>query len=95
MFPLLRCKSYDWNKIGECLGVEFGFREGLVREGVQRTNENKLEAVLNQWISSHCSDVSWDNLIETLTELSFIDLARDVKSYLQTNPLAISKYNWR
>ena len=65
-----------------------------MREGVQRTDENKLKAVLNQWISSHCSDVSWDNLIETLIELSFIDLARDVESYHQTNPLAISKYNW-
>ena len=95
MFPLLRCKSYDWNKIGERLGVDFEIRESLLREGVQKTNENKLEAVLNQWISSHCSDVSWDNLMETLTELRFIDLVRDVKSYLQTNPLAISKYNWR
>ena len=82
MFPLLRCKSYDWNKIGERLGVDFGFHESLLREGVQRTNKNKLETVLNQWISSHCSDVSWDNVIATLTELSFIDLIRDVESYL-------------
>ena len=63
--------------------MDFGFREGLLRDGVQRTNDNKLEAVLNNWIETHCSEVSWDNLIQVLTELEFIDMARDVRSFLQ------------
>ena len=63
--------------------MEFGFREGLLRDGVQRTNDNKLEAVLNNWIKTHCSEVSWGNLIQVLTELEFIDIARDVSSFLQ------------
>ena len=63
--------------------MEFGFREGLLRDGGLRTNDNKLEAVLNNWIETHCSEVSWDNLIQVLTELEFIDIARDVRSFLQ------------
>ena len=63
--------------------MEFGFREGLLRDGVQRTNDNKLEAVLNNWIETHCSEVSWDNLIQVLNELEFIDIVQDVRSFLQ------------
>ena len=69
--------------IGRYLGVEFNFRKGLRRAGVLRTNDNKLEAVLNNWIETHCSEVSWDNLIQVLTELEFHDTARDVRRFLQ------------
>ena len=67
--------------IGLHLGVDFGFREGLLRDGGLRTNDGKLEVVLNSWIETHCSEVSWDNLIQVLTELEFIDIVRDVKSF--------------
>ena len=67
--------------------MEFGFLEGLLRDGVQRINDNKLEAVLNNWIETHCSEVSWDNLIQVLTELEFIDIVRDVRSFLQKKKL--------
>ena len=63
--------------------MDFGFREGLLRDGGLRTNDNKLEAVLNNWIETHCSEVSWDNLIQVLTELELIDIVRDVKRFLQ------------
>ena len=63
--------------------MDFGFREGLLRDRVSSTNDNKLEAVLNKWIETRCSEVSWDNLIQVLTELQFIDIVRDVRSFLQ------------
>ena len=63
--------------------MEFGFREGLLRDGGLKTNDNKLETVLNNWIETHCSEVSWDYLIQVLTELEFIDIVRDVRSFLQ------------
>ena len=82
---LLKPKSYDWHVIGGHLGVDFGFREGLLRDGVQKTNEEKLEAVLNYWIETHCSEVSWNNLIQVLTELEFINIVQDVRSFLHQN----------
>ena len=80
---LLVPKSCEWDRIGRCLGVDLNFREGLLRDGAQRTNDNKLEVVLNNWIETHCSEVSWDNLIQVLTELEFIDIVREVRSFLQ------------
>ena len=80
---LLVRKSCEWNRIGCGLGVDFNFRESLLRAGVHRTDDNKLEAVLNNWIETHCSEVSWDNLIQVLTELEFTDIVRAVRSFHQ------------
>ena len=62
--------------------MRFDFRQGLLQQGVMTSNEDKLEAVLNNWIEAHCSKVSWDNLIQVLTELEFIDIAQDVRRFL-------------
>ena len=74
--------------------MDYSYRESLVRQGVQKSDEDKLEAVLHKWIESQCSEVSWDNLIQVLIEVGLIDTAKEVRSYLQTNPEAIRKYNW-
>ena len=78
--------------IGEYLGVDLSFRESLIRDGVQRTNEEILEAVLNYWIETQCSEVSWDKLIQVLTELGFSNTAQDVRRFLQIDT-GIMKYN--
>ena len=81
--PLLVPKSCEWDSIGRCLKVDFNFRKGLLRDGIQMTNDSKLEYVLNKWIETHCSEVSWDNLIQILTKLEFIDIVQDVERFLQ------------
>ena len=63
--------------------MEYGYRQELLQQGVMTNSDAKLEAVLNNWIETHCSEVSWDNLIQVLTELEFIDIVRDVRSFLQ------------
>ena len=83
MFRLLKPKSFLWDEIGRSLKVEYGYRQELLQQGVMTNSEAKLEAVLNNWIETHCSEVSWDNLIQVLTELEFIDVAQDVRSFLQ------------
>ena len=63
--------------------MEYDFRQSLLKQGVMTSDEDKVEAVLNNWIETHCSEVSWDNLIQVLTELEFIDIVQYVKSFLQ------------
>ena len=57
-----------WDSVGQALGVSRNFRAGLSSEGVQTTNESKLERVLEKWIESECSEVSWRHLTEILIE---------------------------
>ena len=63
--------------------MKYDFRQSLLKQGVLTSDDNKLEAVLNNWIETHCSEVSWDNLIQVLTELEFIDIVQDVRRSLQ------------
>ena len=63
--------------------MKYDFRQSLLKQGVMTSDEDKLEAVLNNWIETHCSKVSWNNLIQVLTEMEFIDIVRDVRSFFQ------------
>ena len=73
--------------------MEYDFRQSLLKQGVMTSDEDKLEAVLNNWIETCCSEVSWDNLIQVLTELEFIDITRDVRRFLQrTKPGKANNY---
>ncbi len=81
VFRQLNTNSSQWNAIGRALGVSKDFRDGLEME--KRSNEDKLEDVLNKWIESQCSDVTWDHLIKVLEEdLENKALADKVRQYL-------------
>ncbi len=75
-----------WNKIGEALGISFDFRQELWNECRPLTNQKKLEIVLEEWIQSKCSEVSWRNLIEILNDLKLKKLAKEVEIYLKNRP---------
>ena len=79
VYGLLKEKSSRWDDIGQALGISYNDRQ------IIGNNENciKLEAVLNKWIESKCSDVSWSHLIKTLKELQLCDLADEVKKHLR------------
>ena len=94
VFRLLKSKAYEWYAIGRELKVPYPFREGLRREGVVNTDEEKLEKIIMKWMESECLEVSWDSLIEVLKMLEFSQLVRSVKVYLKTDPAAVKKYNW-
>ena len=80
VFCLLKSKSNAWDAIGRELGVPFDVREGIYNLGAARTDENKLEKVLNSWLESHCSETSWNHLMEVLQkELKWEHLAEEVK----------------
>ena len=69
VFDLFKQISSMWDSIGRALGVSQNFREGLRSEGVRSTKEHNLEQVLNEWIESECSEVSWRHLTEIQIEL--------------------------
>ena len=92
---LLKNKTTEWDSFGRELGIDLDFREGLRKEGCTSSNDNKLERVLAKWSESHCSEVSWNTIIDMLEELKFVDMAKDVKDYLLNNPDGVRKYGWK
>ncbi len=84
--------QYEWDAIGLALRVSLGFRKELERQGLMNTDANKLETVLNKWQQSKCSEVSWNMIIEVLTDLKYTNAVNDILRYL-SSPEASKKYN--
>ncbi len=84
--------SYDWGNIAQHLGVPSGIRQGLYKD-CGRNNNEKLDAVLNEWDQSQCSDVTWDKLVDALGKAGHQKTADEVKQYLINDPEAKRKYN--
>ena len=93
-YHLLRRRSVEWNSFGRELGVDWDFREGLRKEEAT-SNADKLERILVEWSQSHCSEVSWNTIIEMLERLKFVDMAKEVKDYLLNDPNGVRKYGWK
>lgn len=65
VLKILAPYDYKWSKIGESLNVKEGFLEGL-RESYGRSDSEKLARILQSWIDTRCSDVSWNHIKEVL-----------------------------
>ncbi len=92
LYFLVRNRSYQWHDIGRELGLPFGYREGLKREGVMTSDETKLECVIMKWEQSQCSDVTWSNVINVLKILQFDDLVESTRAFLK-RPDVLKKYS--
>ena len=79
-FKCTRCRAAKWNELGQMLNVSFDFREQLQMKIM--SDEGKLEAILHKWIESKCSPVTWSNLIDALESIQLMDVAQDVKNFL-------------
>ena len=55
----------------------------------------KLDTVIDEWLESHCSPPTWDNLIKALEGMEWKAIAEKVKEFLATDPEAVRKYNWK
>ena len=60
------------------------FRKQLHRS-VELEAHDKLEKVIEKWLTSHCSEVSWNHLIEVLREIGFIATAKKISNELATD----------
>ena len=91
VFNLLKIKSAHWDDFARDLFLDYSFRELLKHED-SLTAMEKLERVLKKWIECESSDVTWSNLMQVLKRLQFLDIAMDVKRYLERKEV-IEKYH--
>ncbi len=84
VFSLLKSNVLQWNEIGRELKVTFEDRELLRMEGIMSSVKSKLERVLHNWAQTHCSEVSWDNVIESLKRLELMGTVEEVQKYLSS-----------
>ena len=90
VFNLLKKKSADWDDFARELNIDDNLREELAIDGTHI--RAKLEKVLKKWINGETSEVTWQNIIDVLEGLEFIELARDVKDFLRKQDV-VKKYS--
>ena len=81
---LLTCTVSDhsvrWNDLGRKLKVDYNYRMQLKKSS--DSDEDKLEAILNNWIEAETVPVTWASLIEALKGIKLINVAKEVKEFL-------------
>ena len=83
VFHLMTKISSSWYDIGGELRVSINERQSLLHEG-RMSDKGKLEKILDNWISSHSSHVTWQKILDILNALEKKNIASEVRSFLDT-----------
>ena len=81
VFPLMTKLSSLWHDIGGRLRVPLDERQSLLQVN-DLSNDGKLEKMLDIWISSQTSDVTWKTIIDMLMGFEKRNIASEVAKYL-------------
>ena len=83
VFQLVRDIAPSWHELGGLLRISYDMRDSLHRDP-RLTVSGKLEHVLNYWIASEPSPVTWEMILQALKALQREDFTRNVIAYLET-----------
>ena len=85
-YRVLKDMSSEWNSLGESLEVPKNFRNGMIYNA--RPDTEKLENILEHWMQSYCSPVTWEHLFDVLrNELKWKNEATKLVEYLQQDDI--------
>ena len=78
---LLRRKSASWEDFARELQIDDNERK-KIRMEVTISVDSKLERVLEIWMESETTEVTWKKIIQVLVALQSTDLAKEVQQFL-------------
>ena len=81
VFPLMTKLSSSWHDIGGKLGIPIDKRQSLLKNA-SISNDSKLEEILDVWICSQPSDVTWKRIIDVLIAFEKKNVASEVEKFL-------------
>ena len=93
VLDILRQKSARWKDFAIALNVNDNFCDDLTKAGPTLSPYTMLDAVLEEWIESQCSDVTWQKVIDVLKELNLKRTAREVGRFLEQDKIKLKYFN--
>ena len=87
---LLKSRAVDYQKFGRALKVSHQVRESIKMDLYKPTFEDKLDAVIKEWMSEQTSDVTWEHLIEAMIADRQGQLVREIGEYLKKDDIKAS-----
>ena len=91
VFSLIKCHSAKWDEFARELKVLDNTRDSL-RRNIRFVDEGRMEFILEEWIESHCSPVTWENILDVLSSMHLKSTASEVLKFLN-NQQVIDKYS--
>ena len=93
VLDMLRQKSARWKEFAIALDVDDNLCDELTKAGSMASSYEKLDAVLEEWIESQCSDVTWQKVIDVLKKLNLNRTASEVRKFLEQDKIKLKYYN--
>ena len=82
VFDLIKCHSARWDEFASELRVPCNTRDSLGRN-ISLEDGGRLDRVVEKWVESQCSPVTWENVIDTLLSMDLKTTAGKVQDYLK------------
>lgn len=77
VFDLMKFHSARWDEFARELKISYNYRNILRDE--HRSAEARLEDIINKWIESECSPVTWDCLINVLKTMGLQRVIHEIE----------------
>ena len=77
--------TYEYKELAIALGVDHTFVEGLKYNDKDIIN---LDKIIQQWIQTQCSPMTWDTIIESVESVIFgknLERGKKIRNWLKEN----------
>ena len=93
VLDILQQKSARWKEFAIALDVNDNLCDDLTKAGPMSSPYEKLDTVLEEWIESQCSDVTWQKVFDVLKKLNLNRTANKFRKFLEQDEIKLKYYN--
>ena len=80
---LLQGYIYQYDTIGQLLGVNFATRQRIKRDFTIPDGLEKMNSIVNEWKTTQTSDVTWEHFIQAMKNGTLMKLAGEITRYIE------------
>ncbi len=84
---LLHEHIYEYDRIGELLGVDFGTRQRIKLAFITPTAREKMNSIVNEWSTKQTSDVTWEHFIKAMKDGDLYKLAGEIQRFIERDDI--------
>ena len=74
---------HNYDEIGQLLEVNFATRDGIRTNFLIPKPLQKMNFIVNEWIATQTSDVTWEHFIQAMKNGVLMKLAGEIERYIE------------
>ena len=84
---LLHEHIYEYDRIGQLLGVDFGTRQRIKLDFTTPTALGKMNSIVNEWSTKQTYDVTWEHFIKAMKDGDFSKLPGEIEGFIERDDI--------